>query len=221
MYVGRIACYVPAVEHDVTDRRTPRAAGSAEPPVPIDDLDRVVLAARRCFSRFGADRATMVDIAKEAGIGRTGIYRLGITRRELTQAAIVSRIRELSDAIRPLAMQDAPFSELLVQFSLATVDIARSDPELHHLLDTTETVSLHQLITGQDSVMHPIALDVLSPMLDHARARGELRADLTNDRAVEWLRSVFLVLILRKDLDSDGERALIADFVLPSLIATE
>jgi len=182
-------------------------------------MERVVLAARRCFARYGVDRTTMVDIAKEAGIGRTGIYRLGVTRPQITHAAIVSRFRELGEQVRPLAAEDAPFPELLLRTSLATVEVARSDPELQHLLDTTETVSLHRLITGRDSVMQEIVLDVLGPMLDRARERGEIRGDVSNDRAAEWLRGVYLMLILREDLDTNAEKTMISDFVVPSLIS--
>lgn len=182
-------------------------------------LDRVVAAARRCFARYGVDRTTMHDIAKEAGIGRTGVYRLGLTRPELTEAAIVSRLRELGEDIRPIADRDAPFAELLLDTSIATVDAARSDPELHHLLNTTTTVSLHRLITGHESSMQTIVLDVLRPMLERGRAQGEMRPEVSDDRAIEWLRGVYLMLILREDLDADAERALVADFVLPSLLA--
>jgi AcrR family transcriptional regulator len=188
----------------------------------IDDPtlhDRVLAAARRCFARYGVDRTTMHDIAKEAGIGRTGVYRLGLTRPELTEAAIVSRLRELGEGIRPIADRDAPFAELLLDTSIATVDAARSDPELHHLLNTTTTVSLHRLITGHESSMQTIVLDVLGPMLQRGRAQGEMRPEISDDRAIEWLRGVYLMLILREDLDADAERALVADFVLPSLLA--
>ena len=188
----------------------------------IDDPtlhDRVLAAARRCFARYGVDRTTMHDIAKEAGIGRTGVYRLGLTRPELTEAAIVSRLRELGEGIRPIADRDAPFAELLLDTSIATVDAARSDPELHHLLNTTTTVSLHRLITGHESSMQKIVLDVLGPMLQRGRAQGEMRHEISDDRAIEWLRGVYLMLILREDLDADAERALVADFVLPSLLA--
>jgi AcrR family transcriptional regulator len=179
----------------------------------------VIAAARRCFARYGVDRTTMQDIAKELGIGRTGVYRIGLTRREITEAAIVSRLRELGEGIRPIADRDAPFDVLLLATSIATVDAARSDPELRHLLDTTATVSLHRLITGHESSMQGIVLDVLGPMLRRARERGEIRPELSNDRAVEWLRGVYLMLILREDLDAEAEKALVTDFVLPSLVA--
>jgi AcrR family transcriptional regulator len=182
-------------------------------------LQRVVAAARRCFARYGVDRTTMHDIAKEAGIGRTGVYRLGLTRPEITEAAIVTRLRELGEGIRPIADRDASFAELLCDTSIATVDAARSDPELRHLLDTTATVSLHRLITGRESLMQDIVLDVLGPMLRRARERGEIRPEVSDERVAEWLRGVYLMLILREDLDADAEKALVTDFVLPSLIA--
>ena len=184
-------------------------------------LDRVIVAARRCFARYGVDRTTMQDIAKESGIGRTGVYRLGLTRREITEAAIVARLRELGEGIRPIADRDAPFDQLLLETSIATVDAARSDPELGHLLDTTTTVSLHRLITGHESSMQGIVLDVLGPMLRRARDRGEIRPEVSDDRVVEWLRGVYLMLILREDLDAQAEKALVADFVLPSLLVSD
>nr|WP_175364470.1 TetR/AcrR family transcriptional regulator [Mycobacterium lentiflavum] len=181
--------------------------------------EQVLAAARRCFARYGVDRTTMDDIAKESGIGRTGLYRLGLTRPEITEAATVTRLRELGEAIRPIADRAAPFDELLLETSIATVDAARSDPELRHLLDTTTTVSLHRLITGHESAMQGIVLDVLGPMLRRARERGEIRPEVSDDRAVEWLRGVYLMLILREDLDAEAEKSLVADFVLPSLVA--
>ena len=191
--------------------------GSDEPVL----LDRVMVAARRCFARYGVDRTTMQDIAKESGIGRTGVYRLGLTRREITEAAIVTRLRELGEGIRPIADRDAPFDELLLETSIATVDAARSDPELRHLLDTTATVSLHRLLTGHESSMQGIVLDVLGPMLRRGRERGQIRPEVSDDRVVEWLRGVYLMLILREDLDAEAEKALVADFVLPSLLVSE
>jgi AcrR family transcriptional regulator len=190
----------------------PENSGTAVP-------DQVLAAARHCFARYGVDRTTMDDIAKESGIGRTGLYRLGLTRPEITEAAIVTRLRELGEGIRPIADRAAPFDELLLETSIATVDAARSDAELRHLLDTTTTVSLHRLITGHESSMQGIVLDVLGPMLRRARERGEIRPEVSDERAVEWLRGVYLMLMLREDLDADAEKALVADFVLPSLVA--
>jgi AcrR family transcriptional regulator len=181
-------------------------------------LDEIVGAARRCFAQYGVEKTTVQDIAREAGIGRTGVYRLGVTRQELTDAAILSRLRELGEQIRPIASRDAPFAEVLLEATIATVDLARSDPELQHLLATTESMSLHRLLTSHTSRMQEFVLDLFAPMLARARTKREIRADVDDDRIVEWLRSVYLMLWLREDLSPDEERALLADFVLPSLV---
>lgn len=161
----------------------------------------------------------MNDIAKEAGIGRTGVYRLGLTRPEITEVAIVGRLQELAQDLKPVADRDAPFAELLLDISIATVDAGRSDSELGHLLATTTSVSLHRLIAGHDSAMQVIVLDILRPVLRRGREQGVMRPDISDDRAIEWLRGVYLMMLLREDLDTDAERALVADFVIPSLVS--
>ena len=67
--------------------------------------------------------------------------------------------------------------------------------------------------------MHAVVREILGPMLGRARDRGELRAGLDDDRIVEWLRGIYVMMILREDLNADGERALISEFVLPWLVA--
>lgn len=182
-------------------------------------LDEIVGAARRCFAQYGVDKTTVQDVAREAGIGRTGVYRLGVTRQELTDAAILARLRELGEQIRPIAERKAAFGKVLLDATIATVDIARSDPELQHLLATTDGLSLHRLLTSHTSRMQEFVLELYRPMFARARARGEIRADIDDDRIVEWLRSVYLMLWLRDDLSAAEERALVADFVLPSVLA--
>jgi AcrR family transcriptional regulator len=181
-------------------------------------LDEIVGAARRCFAQYGVEKTTMTDIAREAGIGRTGVYRLGVTRQELTDAAILSRLRELGETIRPVAAREAPFAEVLVEATIATVDVARSDPELQHLLATTESLSLHRLLTSHTSRMQEFVLDLYAPMFARARRQREIRSDVDDERIVEWLRSIYLMLWLRDDLTPAEERALVEDFVLPSVV---
>lgn len=179
----------------------------------------VIAAARRCFAKYGVDRVTMDDIAKEAGIGRTGLYRLGLNRSQLTEAAIVARLTEIADGLRPLMERDLPFAQLLVEGSVATIEGARNDPELGHLLATTKAVELTRLLIGPNPVMHDLALSVLRPAFQRGRANGEMRANVTDDRATDWLRGVYLMFILREDLTPDEERDLLEEFLLPSLAA--
>ena len=51
-----------------------------------------------------------------------------------------------------------------------------------------------------------------------ARASGELRTDVSDDAMVEWIRGVYLMLILREDLDGEREKEMVVSFLLRSLV---
>jgi hypothetical protein len=46
---------------------------------------------------------------------------------------------------------------------------------------------------------------------------GELRADVSDDELVDWIRTVYPSLILRSDLDGDAIRRVVRTFLVPSM----
>jgi AcrR family transcriptional regulator len=186
-----------------------------------DEVDRVVVAARRCFLRFGLNRTTMDDIAAEAGIGRTGVYRLGLSRRQLSDAAIVARLSEGRDELWPLMDRDLDFAQILVEGSVAAIEWARHDAELLELVGSTKTTRLHHLLVGRNAMMHDLILSVCRRPFERARAAGQMRRDVTDDRAVDWIQGIYLVLLLRDDLTAEETTQLLRDFLLPALASVE
>lgn len=51
-----------------------------------------------------------------------------------------------------------------------------------------------------------------------ARANGQLRNDLTDLEIADWFRFVNFTLLLREDLDREGQKHLLRTFVLPALL---
>lgn len=182
--------------------------------------DEVVAAARRCFARYGVTRATMEDIAAEAGIGRTGVYRLGLSRRELNDAAIQARLQEGTDELRPVMERDVEFADLLVEGSVAAIEWARHDEELQNLLGKTRTVGLHRLLTGRGAMMHDLIYSVTATPFDRARAAGHMRPDVDVHEAVDWVQGIFLVMLLRDDLSPDQTAAKLWEFLVPAFATT-
>jgi hypothetical protein len=41
---------------------------------------------------------------------------------------------------------------------------------------------------------------------------------VADDQMVEWIRGVYLMLMLRSDLDAESDRAMVRTFLLPSLM---
>ena len=199
------------------DRVRPLPGWHTAPVTTTSPADEVVAAARRCFARYGITRATMEDIAAEAGIGRTGVYRLGLSRRELNDAAILARLREGTDELRPLMQRDLDFAELLVEGSVAAIEWARHDEELQNLLGKTRTVALHRLLIGPEAVMHGLIHSVTAEPFRRARAAGRMRTDIDDAAAVDWIQNIFLVMLLRDDLDPPRTRARLWTFLVPAL----
>ena len=179
---------------------------------------RIVEGARRCFNKHGVGKVTIEDIAKASKIARSGVYRYFSTRQEIVEAAIIARLTELIVGLAPLMSSAKSFAEALVIGSMATVDAGRHDPELQQMIGPQGDIQIVDLLAGPSPVAHHIVLDFWMPIFDRGRAEGELRADVSADEAIEWMRGVYLMLILRKELDPKHERNLLEKFLLHSLL---
>jgi AcrR family transcriptional regulator len=177
-----------------------------------------IAAARRCFRRFGVDKTTMDDVAKEAGMARSRLYKTIATRQEVIEGAVLDRLGEIAAEIRPLLTRSTNLSDALVTGSLATTKAARSDPELTNLIETAGTIRMHTLLTGSDPLAQDILLVLWRDVFDRARKAGELRHDATDAELIEWLSGVQMMLTMREDLKPDRERQLLEKFFLPAFI---
>ena len=77
---------------------------------------------------------------------------------------------------------------------------------------------LEQFIFKGTSDIQQMMVSLWSPVLDKARARGELRSDVTNEDAVEWIRNQHATLSVRDDYDEAKQRQILSRFLVPSLM---
>ncbi|MGQ0465016.1 MAG: TetR/AcrR family transcriptional regulator [Sporichthyaceae bacterium] len=188
-------------------------------PVPLstDPKARILAAARECFARYGVARTSMTDVAKAAGMSRQSVYNAISGRQELIEAVVVLRVEEMSRELRAVLDEQPTFLDAIVETSLASVELARRDPELSNLVQTATTVRLFEIVAGPYPSIHAAVLGLFADRFEQARADGELRADVSDDELVDWLRSVYLAMIVRPDLDADAIRRIVRTFVVPSL----
>lgn len=191
-------------------------------PPPTGDSDsevrkKIIAAARECFSKYGPRRTTMEDIAACAGIARPALYRYVSSRDEIIEAVIIERVEELGEGFRPIFEEATSFAEAFVEITLASVNSARLDPELQALFETTTGTRIVQVMAGPQPGFHEFVKGFFKPAFDAARASGELRTDVTDDAMVEWIRGVYMMMILREDLDGEREREMATSFLLRSL----
>jgi AcrR family transcriptional regulator len=178
---------------------------------------RIIAAARECFQRYGPRRTTMEDVAAVAGIARPALYRYVSSRDEIVEAVILQRIEELAEDLRPLFDPSTSFAEAFVEVSMAAVNAARLDPELQALFETTTGTRIIQVMAGPNPGFHEFVKAFFKDAFAAARAAGDLRGDVSDDAMVDWIRGVYMMMILREDLDAEQEREMVLNFLLPSL----
>lgn len=207
-YGGRMATRAPA--------RTRRSA-----PSPLAEREetraRILAAARDCFRTNGVQKTTMEDVAQAAGTSRQVLYRFFSGRGEIVEAAIVERIRELAAVLAEGLDRYKTFAQAMVESSLATIEAARHDDELQGLFENTNGIRLHHVLAGPNAPVADLVEEFWRPWFERARRSGELRGDVSDADLVEWIRGVYLMLILRDDVDADREREILQRFLLPSL----
>ncbi len=184
--------------------------------MPTDE--RLLTAARACFRRDGARRVTMEQVARAASTSRQNLYRSFSTRDQLVEAAIVARIEEIAQAIPHDSHRRWSFSRAITDLSVATVEAARADAELQDLFSAAGEMRLHEVLAGPHPAVERIVTEFWQPWFDKARTAGEMRTDITDAQAVEWIRGVYLMLILRADMTPKRARTLLSRFLVPALV---
>lgn len=181
---------------------------------------KIIAAARQCFARYGPRRATMEDVAVAAGIGRPALYRYVASRDELIECVILQRVEELAEDFRSVVETAPSFAEGFIEVSMAAVEAARHDPELQALFETTTGSRIVQVLAGPQPAFHDFVKAFFAEAFAAARASGQLRTDVSDDALVDWIRGIYLMMILREDLDANQEREMVRTFLLPSLMAS-
>jgi len=71
----------------------------------------IIEAAARVFQRSGYERASMNDVATEAGADRVSVYYYFKGKHELFHAVIIDAVQHLVDAAEGIAAADVPAAE--------------------------------------------------------------------------------------------------------------
>ncbi|AHH19885.1 transcriptional regulator, TetR family [Nocardia nova SH22a] len=183
---------------------------------------QILEAAQSTFLHFGVGKTTMDDIAKAAGVSRPTIYRYFRDRDTLIAELIRLRSRKLFVKGTKYVLEREHFRDQIVDGLVFLVDRGRKDP-LIRLIVSPEHMDLAAAVVGTSKLASELTLEMWAPILDRARERGELRAEITNEEAAEWLALVQLILVGRLDFadpDDPSHRKLIETFVLPAFLTS-
>jgi AcrR family transcriptional regulator len=180
-----------------------------------DTRELIVESAYTCFRKQGLQKATIVDIARTAGVSRSTIYEYFRDKASIIEAcaehASEQFYRQMSTAMdRGSSLED--------KLSRAAVFVtqARRAIAAEKYFDE-EAISL--LLTKDAAVLLRECVDFLAPHLAAARLTGEVRKDLDIQSAGEWFARILFSLFSTPSstLDMD-DPDVVAEFVRAHLV---
>lgn len=180
---------------------------------------RLVDAAEVCFHRHGLAKATIEDIAAEALVSRSTVYRHVGDRDELLLEVLLRAADRFFDRLEKRVRRESTMSDALVDGLLYTLTSVRGDEDLM-LLFVPEAIGHTTRIAGSSEAIITRTTERLRPVVEAGQATGELRSDLTVEEIAQWLtRITFSLLMFPGTLESPLEiRGQLERFLVPALV---
>lgn len=185
-----------------------------------DEARRLLLdAAARCIARRGNTQFRMAEVADEAGVVRSTVYRYFASRDELllglllvrTDAALATFVRGLDNP------QDAAQSiPDLILGPLASVD---GNP-LNEALFATESTAVNSAIQAGAEPVVDVLMRHYGPLLRDWQAAGQLQPDLNLRETVHWMNAIshFLLAPPWRQRSTVAKRAFVEQYLVRALL---
>ena len=155
-----------------------------------DTRELIVESAYACFRKQGLQKATIVDIAKTAGVSRSTIYEYFSDKAGIIEAcaehASERFYREMSKAMEQGSSLEEKLSRAAVFVTQARQTMASGN--------YFDEDAIPLLLTKDAAVLLRECVDFFAPYLSAARLTGEGRKDLDVEAAGEWFARILFSL---------------------------
>lgn len=204
--------------------RASELAGSgalSQPTDRVPNAERILEAAEECFARYGFQKTSMEDIAREAGLSRRSVYRHFPDKSALFSQVAAGRTRMFLDEIVRRTAELEGLSAQIEEVARLTNRFIREDPISAALL-RVDPDSLARMVTTEARGLLAMAMEAIIPLIETARDRGEVRSDLDVQRAAEWITRMVFSLTATPSVtfdidDPEQTAAFIREFLLPGM----
>jgi AcrR family transcriptional regulator len=163
------------------------------PPTPV--RDRIMAAAVRCAERSGVRRFSLEDVAAEAEVSRTTIYRqFPGGRDQLVQEAATWEVARFWRRVGRAVAGESTLEDRLVTGIMVGADmIARS--RIMAGLGEAEFEELAVALRPSDPLVHGVIRDELRRLLAAEQSAGRVGAGVDLDRAADYLTRMTLSVL--------------------------
>ena len=169
-------------------------ANAGLPPRPAAEIDPYLDAAERCVVRYGWKRTSPKDVAREAGVERTTIYRKLGPKDQIFRLLLAREVHRIIDHAAEVAMREERGPSVLVELSASTIEWMQNNPVLSKLLDDDPELVASFLDRGVPDLIERFA-KTLAPFLAMAMKAGQL-AERDPVAVTEWCVRIGLTAVV-------------------------
>lgn len=183
---------------------------------------RLVAATVRCLVAKGTARLTVEDVAREAGVARSTVYRYFSNRDELLLGVLVARIDASVARIVKSLRQPDDARKSIVDLIIRSIRLVDGDPVNEALF----AVDSWSVVTSLELTSDPIVDTLhrhLEPSLSKWQADGQLHGDLNLREVTRWINTVGLLLLAQPWVDRSerAKRSFLDRFVVRALVVPD
>jgi TetR/AcrR family transcriptional regulator len=188
----------------------------------LDDEEarrRLLDAAGRCIARRGNAQIRMAEIADEAGVSRSTVYRYFPGRDEVLLGLMLMRLDKALDAlVRSLRHPDDPVRSL-PEMVLVPVESVAGNPLNEALFAAESTAVATALEMGSEPIVE-LLLRHYEPLLQRWKLAGCLYDDLDPRSLVQWLHTTTLFLLAPswRHRSATDKREFVEQFLVRALV---
>ncbi|MDB6060088.1 MAG: TetR/AcrR family transcriptional regulator [Verrucomicrobiaceae bacterium] len=181
--------------------------------------EQILDAACSCYAANTIYKTSMDNIAREAKISRTTIYRYFENRDEVLTGVLVRAVAEINARIRERVEPSETFAEYLVESQALLVEMVPQVP-LFVLFLREQSAVMSRICIGSAEVA-ALMIDFYQDRFIAAQATGEVRTDVDIGQMIDWITHISSSYLLSPtSLRSGGYdwREMLQQFLLPAIL---
>lgn len=183
--------------------------------------ERILDAASRCFDRIGVPKTTVVDVAREAKVTRTTLYRYFESREAIVVGVMLRETHYFRERLLEALSGIDDVGEFIVEGILFCLREAPKRP-LHIYLSGGEASNLMGRLFLSSEQLFEIGIELLQPLFEPAREKGLLRDGIELSTLLEWASRItlsYLTTPSSRVADEAEMRQLLRRLLLPAVMA--
>ena len=171
-----------------------------------------------CFLRFGVSKTTVDDIASEAQISRTTLYKHFRGKTQLIVEISIRETRKINALTKGFHSQFDNIDESIVETMLFAVNEAKKNPIIEYLISASPDI-LSEILDRSEEIW-ALQTEEWMHLYQAAHVQSRLRPGVTAGEFARWITTMQHILLSRPLLlggTPEAQRSLLHTFFAPSL----